>query len=316
VSEANPAPRAAAVVGLGSMGGAMAVTLHRAGWQVSGYDPSPAARAAAKEAGIRTVGNLAELAGIPYAVLSLPSAAVVRESLPVLLAAPGTIAIVDTTTSEPDTSAEMSALAAAQGTAFLDTPVSGGQAGAATGTLSAFVGGSEADLAAAMPLLETLTGGRYRHIGPTGSGNVVKLLNNVLCATNLAAVGEALDIAAAYGIDPGTAAEAVSGASGGSKVSAAMFPDWILSGTLSSGFSLGLMARDVSLALQVAKARGANPALLAGTDTAWQHALAELGPAADFVEMPSTVTTATDVLASDKLRTAACLTSPTQGARA
>jgi 3-hydroxyisobutyrate dehydrogenase len=284
------------------MGGAMASTLHRAGWQVSGYDPSPRARSAAEDAGIPTVEHLSELAGIPYAVLSLPSAAVVRETLPILLATPGTVAVLDTTTSEPDTSADMAALAAAHGTSFLDSPVSGGQAGAASGTLSAFVGGTEDALAAAKPLLDTLTGGKYQHLGPIGSGNVVKLLNNVLCATNLAAVGEALDIAAAYGVDPATAAQAVSGASGGSRVSAAMFPDWILSGTLSSGFSLGLMARDVSLALQVARARGAEPALLASTDTAWQRALADLGPTADFVEMPSTVATASDALSLDKLR--------------
>ncbi|MCA4133963.1 NAD(P)-dependent oxidoreductase [Arthrobacter sp. M4] len=300
----NELNRHAAVVGLGSMGGAMAATLHRAGWSVSGFDPSSEARSAAAANGIAVVEDVAELAGTPYVVLSLPSAAIVRATVPHLLTKPGTVAIVDTTTSEPATSAEMAGLAQQHRAHFVDSPVSGGNAGAATGMLSAFLGGSEDSIEAARPVLDALTGGQYTHIGPIGSGNVVKLLNNILCATNLAAVGEALDIAAAYGIDLGIAAQAISGASGGSKVSSAMFPNWILSGTFDSGFALGLMARDVSLALDVAAQHGAAPQVLSGTNQAWQKALAELGPKADFVQMPSTVTTATDALSPTAINAA------------
>jgi len=211
----------------------------------------------------------------------------------------------------------MAALAEEHGAEFIDSPVSGGRSGAASGSLSAFVGGSDEAVKAALPLLDALTGGNFRHVGPVGSGNVVKLLNNILCATNLAAVGEALDIAAAYGLDLGTAAEAISGASGGSKVSANVFPNWILSGTFDSGFSLGLMARDVSLALDVAAQKGASPKLLADTNRAWQEALAKLGPAVDFVEMPSTTTTATNALSREALQgPAASGTAAHQGAPA
>jgi 3-hydroxyisobutyrate dehydrogenase len=281
--------RRIAVIGLGSMGGAMAATLHNAGWDVTGFDPSEAARTAASGAGIATTANVEDLAGTPYAVLSLPAASVVESTVPQLLASPGTVAIIDTTTSEPATSKQMAELAEAQGAAFVDAPVSGGRDGAATGALSAFVGATDAALAAAEPVLLALTGGKYNHIGGPGSGNVVKLLNNVLAAANLVSVGEALGVAEAYGIDPAKAAASISEASGGSKVSATMYPNWVLSGTHDSGFSLGLMARDAALAVDVAARIGEHPALLAAVAGQWQEALAVLGPRADFTEIARTV---------------------------
>ncbi|MET4146747.1 NAD(P)-dependent oxidoreductase [Arthrobacter sp. UYCo732] len=281
--------RRIAVIGLGAMGGAMAATLHQAGWHVTGFDPSEAARAAASEAGIATTANLADVAGTPYVVLSLPAASIVATTVPQLLAAPGTIAIIDTTTSEPATSKYMASLAEAQGAAFVDAPVSGGRDGAASGSLSAFVGATHAALAAAEPVLLALTGGKYSHIGGAGSGNVVKLLNNVLAAANLVSVGEALGVANAYGIDPAKAAASISEASGGSKVSANMYPNWVLNGTHDSGFSLGLMARDAALAVEVAAQIGEKPALLTAVAGQWQAALAALGPRADFTEIARTV---------------------------
>lgn len=281
--------RRIAVIGLGAMGGAMAATLHKSGWDVTGFDPSEAARAAAAQTGTPTTANLEDLAGTPYAVLSLPAASIVETTAPQLLAAPGTVAIIDTTTSEPATSKLMASLAEAQGAAFVDAPVSGGRDGAATGSLSAFVGATDAALAAAEPVLLALTGGNYRHIGGPGSGNVVKLLNNVLAAANLVSVGEALGVAKAYGIDPATAAASISEASGGSKVSANMYPNWVLSGSHDSGFSLGLMARDAALAVEVAAQIGERPALLAAVAGQWQDALAVLGPKADFTEIARAV---------------------------
>ena len=281
--------RRIAVIGLGAMGGAMAATLHQCGWDVTGFDPSEAARAAAAQTGVPTTANLEDLAGTPYAVLSLPAASIVETTVPRLLSTPGTVAIIDTTTSEPATSKRMAALAEAQGAAFVDAPVSGGRDGAATGSLSAFVGATDAALAAAEPVLLALTGGKYSHIGGPGSGNVVKLLNNVLAAANLVSVGEALGVAKAYGIDPATAAASISEASGGSKVSANMYPNWVLSGSHDSGFSLGLMARDAALAVQVAAQIGESPALLAAVAGQWQDALAVLGPRADFTEIARTV---------------------------
>lgn len=281
--------RRIAVIGLGAMGGAMAATLNRAGWQVVGFDPSPSARAAAEVVGVIAVDHLDSVAGMPYVVLSLPSARMVETTVPALLNTPGTIAIIDTTTSEPEVSATMSALATERGSSFLDAPVSGGRDGAATGTLSAFVGATDEALEAGKPVLEALTGGKYDRVGGPGSGNVVKLLNNVLAATNLVAVGEALGIANAYGVNPTVAAASISGASGGSTVSSAMYPKWVLSGTHDSGFSLGLMARDAALAIEFAQSQGEQPRLLAVASSQWNEALTVLGPSADFTEIARTV---------------------------
>lgn len=278
-----------AVIGLGAMGGAMAATLHTSGWSVTGFDPSPAAREAAAALGIRAVDALEGIGEVDYAVLSLPNAALVRSTVPALLAGGVTGGIVDTTTSEPATSRAMSELAEATGSAFVDAPVSGGRAGAATGKLSAFVGGTDRAVAAVTPALQALTSGQFQHLGAAGAGNVVKLINNALAAVNLATVGEALAVAKAWGVDPAAAAAGVSGASGASKVSAAMYPDWVLSGTHDSGFSMGLMARDVSLAMDIAAEVGETPELLRASSALWQRSLAELGATADFTEIARTV---------------------------
>lgn len=288
--------RTIAVIGLGSMGGAMAATLARMGWEVTGVDPSAAAREAAESRGVhRTTEEISGL-GTAYAVLSLPGAAQVRQIVPGLLDEPTLVAIIDTTTSEPTTSREMGQAAAERGIAFIDAPVSGGRAGAETGSLSAFVGGSQEAVAAAEPVLAALTGGTWRHLGPRGAGNLVKLLNNMLASVNLAAVAEAMDVAAAYGLDLTAANDAISSATGSSRVSSHMFPTWILSGTFSSGFATGLMARDVDLALDVARSLGADPAVFATTADRWRHALDTLGPGADFTRATTTFTTATHAL--------------------
>lgn len=273
------------VVGLGAMGGAMAAALSRAGWQVTGFDPSPAARADAEIHGVHPVDELETAAGNTFVVLSLPSAEIVREVVPVLLAVPGTIGIIDTTTSDPATSRDMAELSQGYGVSFVDAPVSGGRQGAATGQLSAFVGGDSAAVEACSPVLRALTGGSYTHLGASGSGNVVKLINNALAAANLVTVGEALAIAKAWGVDPEVAATSVSNATGASRVSSAMYPDWILSGTFNSGFSMRLMARDIALATQIAKQVGEAPHLLAQASALWQDSLAKLGNDADFSEI-------------------------------
>src|SRR5690606_2470306 len=104
-----------AVIGLGAMGGAMAATLVRAGWEVTGFDPSEDARSLAAESGATTIDALDALGDIDYAVLSLPNAALVRATVPALLEIPELRGIVDTTTSEPATSREMAALAEQRG---------------------------------------------------------------------------------------------------------------------------------------------------------------------------------------------------------
>ncbi|MFC7327181.1 NAD(P)-dependent oxidoreductase [Marinactinospora rubrisoli] len=285
----GPAPerRTVGVIGLGVMGGAMAGTLVRAGWTVLGYDPDPAQAAAAAAAGVVTADDrtgLAERAEV--VVLSLPGAAQVRDTVPALLAAavPPRL-IVDTTTSDPDTTRAMAADAARRGVGYLDAPVSGGRAGAETGTLGAFVGGTPETVAAAGPVLDALTGGRAVHVGDSGAGNVAKLLNNAMCAAHLALTGEAVAAARSCGLAPDRLIAALNTASGRSAVTEVNYPRWILPESFDSGFPVRLMSRDVRLCLEVLARTGAEPSVLGAAGRVWDEAGRVLDPGADFNEV-------------------------------
>ncbi|MFC3995049.1 NAD(P)-dependent oxidoreductase [Nocardiopsis sediminis] len=271
------------VIGLGVMGGGMAATLVRAGFEVLGLDPDPGRSAVAAGNGVTPVSAPAELAGrADRVVLSLPGAAEVAETVPALLAGGAPGLIVDTTTSDPDTTRAMASLAAGAGTGYIDAPVSGGRTGAETGTLGAFVGGSDDAVHAAASVLDALTGGRAVHVGGPGAGNVAKLLNNALCAAQLGLVGEAVAAGAGYGLDPDRLIAALGAASGRSAVTEVNYPKWILPGTFDSGFPVRLMSRDVALCLDVIGRSGAEPGLLNAAGNLWAQAAERLDPAADF----------------------------------
>jgi 3-hydroxyisobutyrate dehydrogenase len=284
------------VVGLGAMGGAMASALVKQGWSVTGFDPSEKARSVSAKNGVTTSDALTDLAGKEFILLSLPSANIVEKTVSTLVLTAGTVAIVDATTSEPQVSRRMADLANSHAIAFVDSPVSGGRDGAESGSLSAFVGGAISDVTAAEPLLEAITGGKRRHVGPPGAGNIVKLMNNMLCSVNLLAVAEAADVAAAYDVDPAVAIDAINSATGASIVSQDKFPNQILNGRFDSGFSLKLMARDVKLAHEAAVEAGGNPRTMALVDELWQSALEQLGPEADFEAATTTFTSITETL--------------------
>ncbi|WP_198545343.1 MULTISPECIES: NAD(P)-dependent oxidoreductase [Amycolatopsis] len=288
------------VVGLGNMGLGMAVTLDQAGWRVTGYDLDAAAVAEAGGNGIGCVAQLPELAA-EQVVLSLPGAGAVRSVVPELLEGARPRVIVDTTTSDPGTSREMAARCAEAGVAFVDAPVSGGRTGAWSGALTAFAGGTDAAVDSAAAVLSILTK-QWSHLGPAGSGNIVKLLNNMLCAVNIASVAEAVDVLAAYGIDLPQAMTALNTGSGRSAVSQVNFEGAILKGELVGGFTVGLMARDVALGIDVATAAGARPSVLSASKQAWDRALAQLGPETDCNLAPSAFTSATDCFSSAALR--------------
>ncbi len=279
------------VCGLGAMGGAMAQHLVESGWSVVGVDPSPNAIELGDQ-GVNVFHSLPEACAfmndtntdVAFALMSLPSAAIVEASVPDALEVPGLRVIVDASTSAPDASRAMAQVCEQKGVAFVDCPVSGGRSGSLTGTLTGFVGGTDEAVAEAGPLLDALTS-NFAHVGDTGAGNVVKLVNNMLCAANIVAVSEASAIAAAHGVDVGEALRTVSGASGASKVSESMFPNWVLSGTYSSGFTTALMARDATLGIETAQSGGAlETPFLGHAAERWTEAQEALDPSADFME--------------------------------
>jgi 3-hydroxyisobutyrate dehydrogenase len=256
-------PFAVGVIGLGSMGLGMAQTLASKRFQTLGFDLSAERRELATTYGIRPVDTLAEAFELSeFLVFSLPTAkdvaAVVNQHIDILeKRGSSRLIIIDTSTSEPDVSRELASRLAGLGHGFLDAPVSGGPAGAASGKLTMMIGGSEEDVAMSRRVIEALAA-KVLHVGESGAGNVAKLVNNLLAAAHMVTTSEALKLALAGGIDPEAALRVLNAASGRSMISEIHFPSWVMSDRFDSGFSMGLMRKDVRLAKEMADRTGAS----------------------------------------------------------
>jgi 3-hydroxyisobutyrate dehydrogenase len=267
----------------------MAATLVRAGFTVLGYDINAARRNAAELAGVHVENVLADLLrAADVLVFSLPYArdveAVVTARGGLLERRDRKVVTIDTSTSDPGTTRRLAAQLAKVGHALLDAPVSGGPAGAAAGTLTMMIGGEEADIALVRSVLDALCANAV-HVGPSGAGNIAKLVNNLLVAAHLITTGEAMRLSEAAGLPADAALKVVNAATGRSAISEAMFPRWILPGTFDSGFAAGLMRKDVRLALELAAATGVELPLSAYVAQIWETARGRIGDADDFTRM-------------------------------
>jgi 3-hydroxyisobutyrate dehydrogenase len=270
-----------AVIGLGQMGYAIALNLHDRGWPVIGCDPCPDARERV-EGCMEVFSSIGEVGQVGMAVLSLPGSGEVEVSTRHLVEATNCSLVVDTSTSVPETSRSLAEWMRSQGRSFIDAPVSGGTVLARAGTLSAFVGGFPEDVAAATRVLHAITGGKWRHMGDPGSGNVTKLMNNIMVASHLLVTAEALSIGMAYGLDPQDITQAISASSGRSAVVEVNLPQWILNDGYDSAFTYRLMARDARLALEVAGELGLEVPVLRDVADRWQDLEQSLSPNDDF----------------------------------
>lgn len=270
------------VIGLGQMGGNMALTLHGAGFDVTGSDVFEAACQCLAGQGLATVSPDSLPASDVY-LLSLPTSDHVREVIEkspgLLRLAPRGSVIIDTSTSDPVVSRELAAKVIGAGLEWLDAPVSGGPKGAASGKLGMLLGGDMATVERLMPMLEAISA-RRTHVGGPGSGHVVKLANNYLCATNLIATAEAVTLAARAGVDPAACLAGLNSGSGRSAISEVNFPEWILSGRFDSGFTSGLMRKDLRLARDAAAGLELDLELLQQVVAGW-HANADKPADAD-----------------------------------
>jgi 3-hydroxyisobutyrate dehydrogenase len=277
-----------AVIGLGNMGMAMLKRLLAMGHEIRAWDLDPAKRAAAQEAGA-AIG--ADLAGsvADFTVLSLPHDAAVAEVLAQIMPAlPQDAVIIDTSTLSPRAVRGFAEQAKARGVFYLDAPVSGGPAGAAAGNMAMMVGGYAAALERATPILQHLTA-RLLHIGPSGAGQVAKLVNNLLVASHLVTAGEALRLGAAAGVAPEALLPLLNGASGRSAVTEVNWPRWIIPGSFDSGFSAGLMRKDVGLALELARELDVTLEATGRAAALWQELREAVPDDADFNRLSATL---------------------------
>jgi 3-hydroxyisobutyrate dehydrogenase len=250
-------------VGLGHMGAPMALNLLKAGHTLSVFDLSETAMQTLADAGAqRAASPKAAASGAEWVVTMLPAAAHVRS---VLTAEDGVLAgiakgvtIVDSSTIDPASAREFAALAAKQGNAFIDAPVSGGTGGAAAGTLTFMVGGSAAAYESVKPVLSGM-GKNIVHCGDTGTGQVAKICNNLVLGITMAGVAEAMALGESLGIDPKVLGGIMNTSTGRSWSSDSYnpFPGVIETAPSSRGYTGGfgtdLMLKDLGLATDAAK---------------------------------------------------------------
>jgi 3-hydroxyisobutyrate dehydrogenase len=278
-------PAVVGFVGLGRMGDPMVRRVAAGGVAVRGYDA--AAGATEGLAGVVTAVDSAAdaAAGAPVVILMLPDSDVVEKVVDGgLLDALGDGALlVDMSSSEPLRTRALARRVAERGVTLVDAPVSGGVSGARAGTLTIMVGGPADAAATLTPLLSLM--GRVRHVGDVGAGHALKALNNLMSAAHLLASSEAILAGERFGLDPAVMLDAVNGSSGRSGSTENKWPNYVLPETYDSGFTAGLMVKDIRIALGLAEATGAPSQLAARTVELWGRAVEQLGPGADHTEI-------------------------------
>ena len=252
-----------AFLGLGHMGGPMAVNLVAAGQTVRGFDPVAALKEAAAEKGAQVFDSGAEaVANADVVITSLPSGAIVKavydEVLPA--AKPGTL-FIDTSTISVDDARTIHAQATEGGFAQLDAPVSGGVKGATAGTLAFMVGGEDEAVERARPVLEPLAG-KIIHCGASGTGQAAKLCNNMVLAVQQIAVGEAFVLAEKLGLSAQSLFDVITGATGNCWAVhtncpvPGPVPTSPANNDFKPGFATALMNKDLGLAMDAVTSTG------------------------------------------------------------
>lgn len=257
-----------AFIGLGNMGGPMAINLRKAGHIVSAFDLSADALAKVQSQGVEVAASAQSAAQGAQVVISMLPASRHVEALYLgeggLLAqlAPGAL-VIDCSTIAPASAQKVAAEAQARGLAMIDAPVSGGVAGATAGTLTFIVGGDAAALERARPLLQAM-GKNIFHMGDAGAGQVAKLCNNMALGVIMAVTGEAIALGVAHGLDPKALSQmmAVSTSRSWATEVCNPWPGVLENAPASRGYSGGfgndLMLKDLGLAAEAAMGIGAS----------------------------------------------------------
>jgi 3-hydroxyisobutyrate dehydrogenase len=247
-------------VGLGTMGGAMAANVARAGFEVSAWNRTPGRAAELGELGVRLAASPAEVAAASEVVVTIVSdtpdveAVLFGEAGVAAGATPGSI-VVDMSTIAPSATRDFASRLAVRGVRMLDAPVSGGSEGAKKGSLSIFVGGDPADLERVRPVLASM-GTTITHVGPIGAGQAVKAVNQVILAGAYLGVAEGIVLAIKAGLDVDQVVAALSGGAAQSWVLANR-SGRMLDNDYPLGFKVALHRKDLGIALQLARETGA-----------------------------------------------------------
>ena len=244
-------------IGLGQMGGPMAGNIAAKGFPLTVYDKAGTQGLAPE--GAQLGANAADVARAADTVfLSVPDGKVSLFVVDEIIASEDRRAdvIIDLSTIGPDAAREADARCKAVGITYIDAPVSGGQAGARAGTITVMLAGPRAVVDAHQDVLHGFAKNPF-HVGEEpGQGQAVKILNNFLSGTAMAASTEAVLYGLSQGIDMKTILDVVNVSTGQNTATADKFPKRILTETFNTGFATALLTKDVNLFLDNAREAG------------------------------------------------------------
>jgi 3-hydroxyisobutyrate dehydrogenase len=288
VSETSGSAPNVAFIGVGAMGAPMAACIARSGMTVTVYDSAHerAARVGAEHR-CRVAAGLDDLALAEFVVTMLPTGQIVRdlylrEGLAEKLGR-GAIAI-DMSSSNPTGTRALGAALADFGIVLLDAPVSGGVPRAAEGALTIMMGGDDKKaIERARPVLRTM-GDHLFDTGGLGSGHAMKALNNFVAAAGFAACAEALLAGQRFGLDPRRMVEILNVSTGRNFHTDVVLLEHVVGGKFASGFQLGLLAKDVRIAADLARDVGLDAPLVDLVSQRFDFACDVLGYARDHTE--------------------------------
>ena len=276
-------------IGLGNMGNPMAHLLAAAGYTLAVFDANADAvkRFAAdneckQPPDLKTLGQ-----SCPVVITMLPEGHIVRQVLMqddgvVAGLQPGSI-VIDMSSSSPVGTRELSAELQQRGFPLIDAPVSGGVKKAIDGSLAIMAGGDIDVIERVRGVLEVM--GKVFHVGGSGSGHAMKALNNYLSAGTLAMTAETVIAGTKFGLDPTKIIDILNASSGRSTASEHKFPSFVLPRTFDSGFALGLMAKDLRLAVEIAETEHTSSELLHVLSDIYNKAEQQFGFAADNTDV-------------------------------
>lgn len=279
-----------AVIGLGQMGGGMALRLRECGYDVSGHDTNAAVRQAHAAQGIRAAETIADAVADRDVILSsLPDSQAARAAWLggdgiVACARPGALCI-DLSTIDPASMRALGDAASARGLAVLDCPVSGSPKDARAGTLVLMVGGEAEACARAEPLLDRLGSGRHL-TGGVGTAKVVKIVNNMMSMGNVLVAAEAFAVGVTSGVAPETLFNVLSKSGGRSFHFERRFPN-ALKGDFKPGFKIELAEKDLALAVDLGRQVKVPTPAASGARELYALALAEGFRGQDIVALLS-----------------------------
>ncbi|HEY2640444.1 MAG TPA: NAD(P)-dependent oxidoreductase [Streptosporangiaceae bacterium] len=277
-------------VGVGTMGKLMAANLARAGFALVIRDADPGAQQRFIDAhGGEPATAPQSFATTGVVVTMLPDGAAVREAVlgwegGIAAALPSGAVVLDMSSSDPVGTTVLARDLVPLRIRLVDAPVSGGITRAESGTLSLMVGGEDEDaFDRVRPVLEVL-GARIFRTGRIGSGHAMKALNNFLGAAAYTTAAEALAVGHEFGLDPRVMLDVINTSTGRSFNSEVVLKDDVITGRYGTRFALGLMAKDVGIAADLAEAVGVDAPTCQLMRRRWAEAAEDLGFAADHSE--------------------------------